>query len=373
MDFLPETILQFGGGNFLRAFVDLFVHEANQSGQAVGRVVVVQSTESNRAELLNVQGGRYHVVIRGLVGGEGVNRAQAVESISRALVAKTEWEEVLDVGRSPELRWIVSNATEAGYALDADDRAEGGAPGSFPAKLLLVLSARFKAGGAGVTVLPCELVEQNGDRLLDLVLEQAQVWGIAGALTDWLRHEVRWLNTLVDRIVSGRPEGHPLLGKDALLTVAEPFALWVIEEKGEAAPLFHHPALQRVGDVRPFSLRKVRILNGAHTALVCKALPLGIETVREAVLHPEIGPWLRALVFEEIVPTLERRVEGSGRFAEQVLERFANPFLNHQLADIALHHDAKVKVRVMPTYEAFVEAFGQKPGLLGEILSNYLN
>ncbi len=370
MTLLPETILQFGGGNFLRAFADLFVHEANLAGQTAGRVVVVQSTKSNRAELLNAQGGRYHVAIRGLEGGEEVERVERVESISRALVAKAGWEAVLGVGRSADLRLIISNTTEAGYALDPDDRAEDGTPRSFPAKLLSVLHARFEAGGAGVTVLPCELVEQNGDRLLGLVLEQAQVWGMEETLTEWLQHEVFWLNTLVDRIVSGRPEAHPLLAEDALLTAAEPFALWVIEEKGGAASLFDHPALQRVRDVRPFSLRKVRILNGAHTALVCKALPLGIETVREAVLHPEIGPWLRALVFEEIVPTLEGQVEGPERFGEQVLERFANPFLDHRLADIALHHDAKVQVRLMPTYEAFVEMFGQRPGLLGELLSD---
>ena len=369
MDGLPETVLQFGCGNFLRAFADLFVHEANLAGAAAGRVVAVQSTDSNRAGLLNAQGGRYHVCARGLEHGQEVDRVQEVGSISRALVARENWEALLDVARSPDLRSVISNTTEAGYALAETDRPGGGAPDSFPAKLLLVLQARFEAGLPGLTVLPCELVEQNGDRLLELVLEQAGIWDLDAALIRWLGTEVRWRNTLVDRIVSGRPDSHPLLAEDALLTAAEPFALWVIEADEGAPPPIDHPALELTENVAPFLLRKVRILNGAHTALVCRALPRGIETVREAVAHADVGPWLRRLVFEEIVPTLEGQVEAPRRFAEQALERFANPFLEHRLKDIALHHEAKVKVRLAPTREAFEERFGRPPELLSDILS----
>ena len=368
MNDLPETVLQFGGGNFLRAFVDVFLHESNAMGKDAGNAVVVQSTDSNRAALINDQKGRYHVVVRGLVDGQPTDDVLLVDSVSRALVAGDEWEAVLDVARSPELRWIVSNTTEAGYRLESEGPPDLGAPKSYPAKLLAALKARFEAGVAGLSVMPCELVEQNGDRLRELVEQQAEEWALGGDLADWLRSEVRWANTLVDRIVSGRPASHPLLDTDALLTVAEPFALWVVDG---AAP-FEHSAITETDDVGPYELRKLRILNGAHTALVCKALPKGLETVRSAVEDLEIGRWLRGLIFEEIVPTLEGEVEDPGGFADDVLERFANPFLEHRLADIALHQDDKVRVRLVPTYEAYVAKYGDRPVRLSEILADYV-
>lgn len=368
MEKLPETVLQFGGGNFLRAFFNVFLHEANIAGQRVGRAVVVQSTHSNRAALLNRQGGRYHVITRGLLDGRPVDTVQVVESVSRGLTAALEWGAVLDVARSPDLRLVVSNVTEAGYALDDGDRMD--APASFPAKLLVVLKARFEAGMPGVTVLPCELIDGNADRLLDLVITQAGRWTLSGTFLNWLKTEVFWLNTLVDRIVSGRPDAHPLLSQDALLTVAEPFLLWVIEGVGKTRDLFAHPAIHVVADAQPYALRKVRILNGAHTALVCRALPMGIQTVREAVADEVVGPWLHRVLFEEIVPVMRDRVVDAEGFATEVLMRFANPFLAHRLSDIALHHEAKVKVRLLPTHREYTERFGKKPPLLDEILTD---
>lgn len=381
---LPETVLQFGGGNFLRAFADVFIDDVNQddvkqddvnqSKKPVGNVVVVQSTASRRAQLLNQQQGRYHVVTRGIADGKEIDEIKVINSITRGLVASEEWPAVLDVARSPELRVIISNVTEAGYVLHSSDDnlspTGDQAPLSFPAKLLGVLYARYQAGLPGVTVLPCELLDQNADRLLALVQEQATAWQLKGEFLAWLRGEVYWLNTLVDRIVSGKPAAHPLLGEDALLTVAEPFALWVIEGKGRERDLFAHPAIDIIADVAPYSLRKVRILNGAHTALVAKALPMGIETVREGVNHPEVGPWLRRVLFEEIVPTVAGRVEGAEPFANQTLERFANPFLEHKLADIALHHETKVRVRLGATYQEYLEQHGTPPPLLDALVGD---
>jgi tagaturonate reductase len=365
---LPETVLQFGGGNFLRAFADLFIQEMNDTGAPVGSVVVVQSTDSDRARMLNSQQGCYHVVLRGLDEGKEIDQTVEVRSISRAIEARNQWDQVVEFARSADLRFIISNTTEAGLSLSNEDRRIGVSPVSFPAKLLELLNTRFVAGCEGVTVLPCELVEKNGDRLLDLVLQQALLWGLSGELTHWLEQEVIWLNTLVDRIVSGRPDHHPLLMGDPLLSVAEPFALWVIEQGEEKDAVFSHPAVKRVDDVAPFSLRKVRILNGAHIALVLKAVPKGIETVREAVQDPAIGSWLKQLLFEEIVPTLEDVVDEPGEFAEKSLERFANPFLDHRLDDISLHREDKVRVRLEPSYDAFVSQFGTRPPLLGELL-----
>jgi len=354
-------ILQFGAGNFLRAFVDLFVSQAG-----FDRIVVVQSTGIERADALNRAGGRYHVAIQGFSDGRVIDETEEVTSIQEALHAGTQWDRVLDVAREPDLRWIVSNTTEAGFALDEADAANSGVPRSFPAKLLSVLLARHAAGLPGLTVLPCELIEHNGSRLRDLVLEQAGRWPVPPAALAWLKDECRWVNNLVDRIVPGPPKSHPLLESDPLLLSAEPFAFWAIESAGEFE--LKHPAIVTAPDITPYYLRKVRILNGLHSALVCKALPMGIETVREAVEHPEVGPWLQRLLDEEIVPVLEGRVDDPAAFGRTTLDRFRNPFLEHKLSAIALNHEAKMKVRLLPTYEEYRSKFGREPELLSALV-----
>src|SRR4051794_8825948 len=210
---LPETVLQFGAGNFLRAFVDLFIHEANEQGQNVGRVVVVQSTDSGRAAALNRGGASYHVLVRGRWKGQVLDNAIKVTSVSRALNARTQWDEVLKVAESPALKLAVSNTTEAGMSLDDWDQSLGetasdAAPASFPAKLVRVLQRRFERGLAGLTVMPCELVENNGNKLRDLCVEQASRWAMPATFGDYLRSRNLWLNSLVDRIVSGKPAEH---------------------------------------------------------------------------------------------------------------------------------------------------------------------
>jgi len=365
-----ETVLQFGTGRFLRAFADLFVHELGQRGCAVGKIVVLQSTGRDRAELLNRQGGRYHVAIRGLLEGRMVDRVVEVHSISRALAAETDWPHVLEAAQSAALATVVSNTTEAGYELDPQDSPQASPPGSFPAKLLAVLKARFDSGLPGLAVLPCELLEHNGERLRRLVLEQAERWGLSGQLREWICGECRWCDTLVDRIVSAPRPDDPLAAVDPLSAVAEPFALWLVQGRACAPGLCEHPAVRAVENLEPYYLRKVRILNGAHTALVAKAQPLGLTTVREAALDPVVGPWLRALVFDEIVPTLAGRTDAPDEFARQTLERFANPFMDHRLADIAIHHEVKLRTRLLPTYEEYRERFGRSPRLLREVLGS---
>jgi tagaturonate reductase len=363
---LPETILQFGSGRFLRAFADLFVSQANAEGQAIGRIVVVQSTGDGRAGGLNAQGGQYHVVVRGFENGEVVDRVEVCTSISRALHAGTQWDEVLAVARSPELHTILSNTTEAGYKLDADSPTDP-VPKSFPAKLLAVLRARHAAGQPAPTVIPCELIEGNAGILKGVVLDLAEKWNEPSAFRDWLAG-VPFLHTLVDRIVTGTPADHPLLATDPMVIVAEPFAFWALEVHPGSRFQLKHPAITRTSDVQPYFLRKVRILNAAHTALLIRAKPRGFAIVRDAVNDPELGAWLRRLLNEEIVPTLEGRVDGAQRFAEQTLERFKNPFLDHKFADIALHHESKMKVRLVPTGEEFAAKFGREAPLLSEVI-----
>src|SRR5579884_1977069 len=364
----PETILQFGAGRFLRAFADLFVHQANEQGQNVGRIVVVQSIGEERAAALNRQQGRYHVAVRGYEGGAVVDRIETSASISRALVAASQWDEVRALARSPQLRIVLSNTTESGYNLDPTDKPTDAPPRSFPAKLLAVLHERFEAVASGLTIVPCELREHNADTLRGLLLQLARDWGLAEDFAAWMERECVWLNTLVDRIVVDPSADHPLRAEDALLAVCEPYALWAIQQKAD--PFIQHPAVVWTPDVQPYFLRKVRILNGAHTALLIRAWPRGFQTVRDAVNDAELGPWLERLLFEEIVPVLEGRVEGPAEFARHVLERFRNPFFDHLLASIAAHHAAKVQVRLQPTFDEFKAKFGRTPPLLQEVLKN---
>jgi tagaturonate reductase len=207
-------------------------------------------------------------------------------------------------------------------------------------------------------------------RLRALVTEQTDRWGWTDAgFRRWLNEECQWVNNLVDRIVSGMPAEHPLKDSDPLLTVTEPYQFWAVEDKPGTAFL-NHPAIHRVPDVRPFGLRKVRILNGAHTAMLayCRKYRPEIQLVREAVTDPQVSEWLRGLLFEEIVPTVADRVPDAEGFAHQTLERFANPFLDHKLSAIALHHDKKVPVRLVPTRDEFTAKFGHVPARLEEAI-----
>jgi len=364
-------ILQFGAGNFLRGFADFFVHELDQNPDAprIGPVVVVQSTGRERADLLNEAGGRYHLVVQGYCDGQVVEETHRVEAISRALHAPSQWAEVLAAGSDPELLAILSNTTEAGLALDDADRFPGAeVPRSFPAKLLALLAARRAAGLAGPWIVPCELIESNGDRLRELVVEQAGRWQLSDDLIAWLTADCRWVNSLVDRIVPGPPGAHPLLGTDPLLISAEPYALWAVETEAPDFPFARHPAIVLSPDIRPYTLRKVRLLNGAHSALVMRAVGTGLETVRECLKDREIGAWLEGLLFEEIVPVLEGRCEDPAGFAHAVLDRFRNPFLEHRLSAIALNHEAKVAVRLEPTLREYRERFGKDPERLAAVM-----
>lgn len=372
---LPETVLQFGAGRFLRAFTDRFIHQANLAGQAVGRVVVVQSTPGNRAAALNASGAGFHVVVRGLAEGQTVDCVEPVGSISRAISAAERWSDVLQVARSPQLRLVVSNATEAGYAIESGDWVDSAPPASFPAKLLQVLWARFEAGQPGVTIIPCELIEHNAVVLRGIVEQLAGAWNLPAAFGDWLSRECGWVENLVDCIVTPGPADHPLSNSDPLLVTAEPYMLWALARpaNGEAR-LFEHPAIQWVDSVDPYYLRKVRILNGLHTAMAAKFGPLansgpgGFETVLQVMRDKAAVRWLRGVAYEEILPTIVQRVEDAALFADQVFERFANPFLAHRLADIAKNHEAKVNVRLRPTVADYRRLYGQPPRRLSDVV-----
>lgn len=353
----------------------MFVDDANRADRLGGRVVMVGSTGSGRTAALAEQDGRYTLCIRGLRDGRPVDEARVIASVSRALAASEAWAAVLDLARSPDLRLVVSNTTEVGIADDPDDRRDLDPPRSFPGKLTAVLATRAEAvgfDGGDLIVLPCELIEGNGDRLREIVLAHAERWGLDPRFHDWLDRSVTFANTLVDRIVPGTPDDASDLNArlgytDALLTVAEPYRLWAIE--GDAAlaerlPLTGLDGVVVTEDLTPYRERKVRILNGGHTATVPTALLCGLTTVAEAMADDDVGAFVRRLVCDEIVTSLDIDPAMAAAFATDVLDRFANPFVRHALRDITFQQTAKLGVRVLPSVHGYVRTWGEAPSLL---------
>jgi len=369
--------VQFGTGALLRGLVEDLLDLSNRAGKFNGRVVAIGSTGSGRDDLINAQGGRFTLITEGVENGKPSSSYRVVGSLSRALAAKTQWEEVLAVARNPDIEVVFSNTTEVGLAVDPEDAPEDGAPRSFPAKLTRFLMERARAfnydSSKGVIVLPCELLENNGDILRDLVTQTAEKWKLDAKFTEWLRASVSFGNTLVDRIVSGAPSperaqeirsetGFP----DELMTVCEPFRMFAVE--GDAATrewiegVSTGEGLFATPDIRPYRERKVRILNGGHTAMVPAALLAGCETVSGAMRDSQIGPFVRTAILEEILPTLD--VPDGAKFAGEVIERFENPYIAHALMDITLHGTAKMKVRVVPSILSYCAAEGRPPANL---------
>jgi tagaturonate reductase len=383
----PERAVQFGTGALLRGLVDALVDDANRKGLFGGRVVMIGSTGSGRDRALNDQGGLFTLVVQGLVGGAPRRDFQVVSSVSRALAASDQWPDVLRCAENPELELIFSNTTEIGIVLDeADARAAptDAAPRSFPAKLAAFLLhrarwCRYDTARAPI-VIPTELVEDNGARLRDIVRTLAARWETEPEFVDWL-DAVRFCNTLVDRIVPGAPgeqyaaELRELLPyDDGMMTIAEPYRLFAIEgDAGLRERLRFADADEGVivaGSITPYRLRKVRLLNGAHTSFVSLAILAGCRTVREAVEHPALGAFLRAVLLDEIVPSLD--VPGAEGFAREVLGRFANPYLQHQLWDITLQGTTKFRVRVVPSIADHVRRTGSVPRALALGFAGFL-
>lgn len=379
----PARILQFGEGNFLRGFVDWMVDRMNRQGLFQGRVKVVQPIERGLIDLLNDQDGLYTLYLRGLEKGEPREQKEVIASIASGINPYADFEAFLAEAENPELRFVVSNTTEAGISYNADDSADHSPPSSFPAKVLLLLKRRYETFGAdagkGLVFLPCELIDRNGDNLKRIVLRLAEEWGLAVEFQSWIEGENIFCNTLVDRIVTGYPfdkidEYMAELGyADKLVDTGELFHLWVIEGPKE---LQKELPLSEVGlnvvwteDMTPYRTRKVRILNGAHTMTVMAAYLAGLDTVRECLDDATISAYLRQGIFEEIMPTMDMEREELASFAEAVLERFANPFIKHYLLSISLNSVSKYKARVLPTLKDYIERTGRVPRVLSFALA----
>jgi tagaturonate reductase len=382
---LPETVVQFGTGAFLRGFVDFFIDEAIQRGSMAGRVVAIGSTGSGRDRALQQQDGLYTIVVEGANAEGNVRECRVVGSLSRALNASSEWYQVLALAAQPALKLVFSNTTEVGIASHDGDVIDASPPTSFPGKLARFLLERGRAfdfpTAAGLVVIPCELIERNGEKLRELVLALARRWQAEPAFSEWIERAVPFCNTLVDRIVPGRPDAERRTAlesdfgyRDELMIAAEPYRLFAIEGNTATRSRLQFAAADEgivlTDDVTPFRERKVRILNGAHTLMASIGLLLGCKTVLDAMRHPLIASYLKQLLFEEIVPSLD--VPGGEPFAREVLLRFGNPYLRHALRDITVQHTAKMRVRVVPSLCCFAERTGRAPSALVFGLSAYL-
>lgn len=358
----PEKALQFGSGAFLRGFVEPFLDDANQRGTFGGRVVVVESTGQGRSQTLVKQDGLYTLLTRGGGAASDGEERRIIAVVGRAISAPGRWTDVLACARNPDLELIFSNTTEVGISLDDTDAPALDPPRSFPGKLTRFLYERGRAfhyaRESGVVVIPCELIEDNGDRLREIVLALGERWDLGRAFSHWVQEAVPFCNTLVDRIVPGAPDAAEVaqleaeLGyRDELLTLCETYRLFVIQANDEirARLSFAHdePDILLVDDVRPYRQRKVRLLNGAHTLLAPVGLLAGCETVCQASQDDLVGGFLRRLMLQELVPSMD--VPGANEFAHDVLTRFANPLIRHELLGITLHGTMKMRTRVVPS------------------------
>ena len=373
----PEKIMQFGEGNFLRAFVDYFVDIANEKAGFNAKVVLVQPIATGLSELINKQEGLYTLYLRGTENGQKVDRKRVISACSRALNPYGEWDKVLELARSKDLEIVVSNTTEAGIVHDTESKFSQVPPVSFPAKLTRVLYERFKAGCKGLVILSCELIDNNGKELLRCVNQYIDDWKAeindAEAFRTWVNNENIFCSTLVDRIVPGRIRDAKELEavnaangyEDALIDVGEVFGVWIIEGPAELETRLPFKKagvpVHVVADVTPYKKRKVRILNGAHTGFVLGAYLAGFDIV-----------FMNKMLNDEIIPTLPLDRKDLDDFAAAVQDRFNNPFINHELISISLNSTSKWKARNLPSFLAYYEKFGHIPQCLAMSLAAYI-
>ncbi len=365
---MKETIIQFGSGNFLRGFADHFIHILNEKGLYDGKIVIVQPTKNGKTQIINEQNGKYNLFLRGIVNGREFCDHTEIKSVSRGIDPYTDFEEYLKLAENSQMRFIISNTTEAGIEFD-ESCAFGDKPAlSFPGKLTQLLYHRFEMGLDGFVIFPCELIDDNGDELKKCVLQYARLWKLNVDFIKWIENENIFCNTLVDRIVTGYPKdeadelGEIIGYDDKLLNTAEPFHLWVIEGNFENELPQKKAGINVIwtNDVSPYKKMKVRILNGAHTSLVFPSLLCEFETVKDSIEDKQLKDYLNLCLFEYILPTLGKTDE-SLAFAKSVIERFSNPYIKHMWKSISLNSVSKFSVRVLPTILEYLNTESELP------------
>lgn len=371
----PVKVIQFGEGNFLRAFVDWQIDKMNKEADFNGSVAVVQPLEGGLIHMLNEQDCLYTLYLQGIQNGKATKTHTVIDCIDRAVDPYKDYNKYLELAEIPSVRFIISNTTEAGIVFENDDKLEGGCQKGYPSKLTALLYHRFKTfNGAldkGLNIIPCELIDRNGEKLKEIVLKYAEIWNLGDEFITWINTANTFFCSLVDRIVPGYPrdtieEVRAELGyDDNLVDVGEVFHLWVIEGPQclkEELPIEKAGLnVKVVDDMTPYRTRKVRILNGPHTAMVPVAYIYGLETVGETVDHEIMGQYVRELIFDEIVPTLDLPHDELVQFGNDIIERFQNPYVKHYLMSIALNSMSKYKTRDLPSLTEYLKRKGELP------------
>ncbi|MGB2579485.1 tagaturonate reductase [Elusimicrobium simillimum] len=384
----PEKILQIGEGNFLRAFADWMVDVVNEAGDYKGSILLTTARSAGKSEILNKQDGLYTVVTRGIDNGQLVSQTRAITSVSKCLNILSDYAKFIGSAKNPELEVVISNTTEAGISYKEEDKITDTPPSSFPAKMTAFLYERFKAFNGdntkGLLFLPTELIDYNGAELKKYILQYTAAWNLPAEFAAWVEAACKFTNTLVDRIVPGYPKDKTEVDAlekelgytDELLVTAEPFNIWVIEGKQEwkdILPLHKtNPNVVWTDNVAPYKTRKVRILNGAHTATVPAAYLAGHTIVLEFMNDPIFKKYVDGLLFDEVIPTLDLPRADLEAFAKAVNDRFANPYIKHALLDISLNCCSKFNARCLPSLLEYNKRKGELPKILTFALAAFI-
>lgn len=362
-----ERIIQFGEGGFLRGFADWIIQLTNEASDFNASVVVVQPIAQGTCEMLEAQDCVYTHIMRGMKNGVPTVEKKRIDVISRTVEPYKNFESYLKLAENPDFRFVISNTTESGICFNKEDRPENAPEITFPAKVTLLLHRRFQKGLNGFIFLPCELIDRNGATLKQYILDYANLWNFGEEFSSWVTNNNIFCNTLVDRIVTGYPKGETIdLGyEDKMLDTSELFHLWVIEGPacvGEEFP-FSKANLNVIltDDMQPYRTRKVRILNGSHTSMIPYAMLEGLETVGDCMENEQMCNFLHGCVYDEIIPTLDLPEDELLDYANNVFERFRNPYIRHLCSSISLNSVSKFRVRVLPSILEYIRRKNELP------------
>ncbi|ONI38463.1 altronate oxidoreductase [Candidatus Epulonipiscium fishelsonii] len=370
-DHAKIKVLQFGEGNFLRAFVDYFFDILNEKCDFNSKVVLVQPIAQGLTDIINKQEGLYTLYLRGMENGKQINEKRVISSVSHCVNPYTDYKALLNQATNDDLRFIVSNTTEAGIVFDESCKFDDEPPSSFPAKLTRFMYERFKLGKKGFVILSCELIDNNGKELQKCVNQYVDLWKLEDIFKKFVNEENIFCSTLVDRIVTGYPKNEvEEINKengyiDNLVDTGEIFGFWAIEGPSslkEELP-FEKAGLPVIiiDDQTPYKKRKVRILNGAHTSMIMAAYLAGKDIVRECMQDDVIVNFMNNTIKEEIIPMIDLDKKDLENFADSVVDRFNNPYIDHQLLSISLNSTSKWKARVMPSLIEYYKKFNKLP------------
>lgn len=362
-----EKIIQFGEGGFLRGFADWIIQLTDEKTDFNASVVVVQPIKNGMCDMLEAQNCVYTHVMRGIKNGVPTVEKKVIDVISRTVQPYKDFEEFLKLAENPDFEFVISNTTESGIVFDGNDFPDAAPEITFPAKVTLLLKRRFDLSLDGFTFLPCELIDKNGANLKKCILNYAEKWNFGADFVKWIEEKNVFCNTLVDRIVTGYPRGEKIdIGyEDNMLDTSEIFHLWVIEGPEDITEKFPFDKANLniivTHNLERYRTRKVRILNGAHTSMIPYALLSGIETVGDCMKDEKMSTFVKKCVYDEIIPTLDLPKEELTDYADNVFERFQNPYIRHMCSSIALNSVSKFKVRVLPSLLEYIKRMNKMP------------